>query len=61
MIVGGAALIIGLIIGGSAGLIVAIACGQAVGLYGLFLFLQVKGLCKAKTIIGMNGHLLSFP
>ncbi len=39
MIVGGAALIIGLIIGGSAGLIVAIA-GAAVGLYGLFLFLQ---------------------
>ena len=39
MIVGGAALIIGLIIGGSAGLIVAIA-GAALGLYGLFLFLQ---------------------
>jgi hypothetical protein len=39
MIVGGAALIIGLIIGGAAGLIVAIA-GAALGLYGLFLFLQ---------------------
>ena len=39
MIVGGAALIIGLIIGGSAGLVVAIA-GAALGLYGLFLFLQ---------------------
>lgn len=39
MIVGGAALIIGLIIGGSAGLVVAIA-GAAVGLYGLFVFLQ---------------------
>ena len=39
MIVGGAALIIGLIIGGGAGLVVAIA-GAALGLYGLFLFLQ---------------------
>jgi len=39
MIVGGAALIIGLIVGGTAGIIVAIA-GAAVGLYGLFLFLQ---------------------
>jgi hypothetical protein len=39
MIVGGAALIIGLIIGGSAGLVIAIA-GAALGLYGLFLFLQ---------------------
>ncbi len=39
MIVGGAALIVGLIIGGSAGLIIAIA-GAALGLYGLFLFLQ---------------------
>jgi hypothetical protein len=39
MIVGGAALIIGLIIGGGAGLVVAIT-GAALGLYGLFLFLQ---------------------
>jgi hypothetical protein len=39
MIVGGAALIIGLIIGGGAGLVIAIA-GAALGLYGLFLFLQ---------------------
>jgi hypothetical protein len=39
MIVGAAAFIAGLIIGGTAGTAVAIA-GAAVGLYGLFLFLQ---------------------
>jgi hypothetical protein len=39
MIVGGAALIIGLIIGGGAGLVIAVA-GAALGLYGLFLYLQ---------------------
>jgi hypothetical protein len=39
MIVGGAAFVAGLIIGGGAGTAVAIA-GAAVGLYGLYLYLQ---------------------
>lgn len=39
MVVGGAALIIGAIIGGPAGALVAVA-GAAVGLYGLYYFVQ---------------------
>jgi hypothetical protein len=39
MVVGGAALIIGAAIGGTAGVLIAVA-GAAVGLYGLFNFIQ---------------------
>lgn len=39
MVVGGAALIIGAVIGGTAGILIAVA-GAAVGLYGLFHFVQ---------------------
>lgn len=39
MVVGGAALIIGAIIGGTAGVLIAVA-GAAVGLYGLYNFVQ---------------------
>lgn len=39
MVVGGAALIIGAVIGGTAGVLIAIA-GAAVGLYGLYYFIQ---------------------
>lgn len=39
MVVGGAALIIGAVIGGTAGILIAVA-GAAVGLYGLYNFVQ---------------------
>lgn len=39
MVVGGAALIIGAVIGGTAGILIAVA-GAAVGLYGLYNFIQ---------------------
>jgi hypothetical protein len=39
MVVGGAALIIGAVIGGTAGVLIAVA-GAAVGLYGLYNFVQ---------------------
>lgn len=39
MVVGGAALVIGAVIGGTAGLLIAVA-GAAIGLYGLFYFVQ---------------------
>jgi hypothetical protein len=39
MVVGGAALIIGAVIGGTAGVLIAVA-GAAVGLYGLYYFIQ---------------------
>ncbi len=39
MVVGGAALIIGAVIGGTAGVLIAVA-GAAVGLYGLYNFIQ---------------------
>ena len=39
MVVGGAALIVGAIIGGTAGILIAVA-GAAVGLYGLYGFIQ---------------------
>ncbi len=39
MVVGGAALIVGAIIGGTAGVLIAVA-GAALGLYGLFNFIQ---------------------
>ena len=39
MVVGGAALIIGAIIGGTAGVLIAVA-GAAIGLYGLYNFIQ---------------------
>jgi hypothetical protein len=39
MVVGGAALIIGAVIGGTAGVLIAVA-GAAVGLYGLYYFVQ---------------------
>jgi hypothetical protein len=39
MVVGGAAIIIGAVIGGTAGLIIAIT-GAALGLYGLYYFIQ---------------------
>jgi hypothetical protein len=39
MVVGGAALIIGAIIGGTAGVLIAVG-GAAVGLYGLYYFVQ---------------------
>jgi uncharacterized membrane protein len=39
MVVGGAALIVGAIIGGTAGILIAVA-GAAVGLYGLYYFIQ---------------------
>jgi hypothetical protein len=39
MVVGGAALIIGAVIGGTAGVLIAVA-GAAIGLYGLYNFVQ---------------------
>jgi hypothetical protein len=39
MVVGGAALIVGAVIGGTAGVLIAIT-GAAIGLYGLFHFIQ---------------------
>jgi hypothetical protein len=39
MVVGGAAIIVGAIIGETAGLLIAVA-GAAIGLYGLFNFIQ---------------------
>jgi hypothetical protein len=39
MVVGGAALIIGAVIGGTAGVLIAVA-GAAIGLYGLYYFIQ---------------------
>ena len=39
MVVGGAALIIGAVIGGTAGVLIAVA-GAAIGLYGLYHFVQ---------------------
>ena len=39
MVVGGAALIVGAVIGGTAGVLIAIA-GAAIGLYGLYYFIQ---------------------
>lgn len=39
MVVGGAALIVGAIIGGTAGILIAVA-GAAIGLYGLYGFIQ---------------------
>jgi hypothetical protein len=39
MVVGGAALIVGAIIGGTAGILIAVA-GAAIGLYGLYYFIQ---------------------
>ena len=39
MVVGGAALIVGAIVGGTAGILIAVA-GAAVGLYGLYYFIQ---------------------
>jgi hypothetical protein len=39
IVVGGAALIVGAIIGGTAGILIAVA-GAAIGLYGLYGFIQ---------------------
>jgi len=39
MVVGGAALIIGAVIGGTAGILIAVT-GAAIGLYGLYNFVQ---------------------
>jgi hypothetical protein len=39
MVVGGAALIIGLLIGGATGVLIAVA-GAAIGLFGLYYFVQ---------------------
>jgi hypothetical protein len=39
MVVGGAAIIVGAIIGGTPGILIAVA-GAAIGLYGLFNFIQ---------------------
>jgi hypothetical protein len=39
MVVGGAALIIGAVIGGTAGVLIAVT-GAAIGLYGLYNFVQ---------------------